>query len=525
MSIKSEPAIEEEEGEEQQGVDDQAPAYHPSAPSHELFDILTTVDPSYIISLIRKLLPLEARNNCDSHGVNACNGSTKESKADDMEESVANSKKIIIDAMDTLNDFDEHGYLEGRDEGSFDRVERLGVSVGEEAWEEYGCILWDLAASKNHAELMAQNLVLEVLLANLTVSQSARITEIILGILGNLACHEVSRKLIVATNGLVEMIVDQLFSDDTPCLCEVCRLLTLGLQGSECVTWAKALQSEHILCRILWIAENALNPQLIEKSIGLLLAILESQQEVMLLPLLMKLGLPRLLVNLLAFEMSKLTSERIPERFPSFDLILRAIEALSVIDGYSQEICSNKELFQLAYNLVKLPDKIEIANSCVTAAVLIANMLSDNADLVSEISQDLCFLQGLLDIFPFVSDELEAHNALWSIMVRLLVGVKESEMSLSSLHQFVSVLVNKSDLIEDTLIDHQSDGCIEGDEITTSGAKFSAATTISLRRIISILNQWTASKDYFTEMNMVGEDEVNAENVDILVECCRKFTK
>ena len=35
-----------------------------------------------------------------------------------------------------------------------DGIEHSGVSVGEDAWEEYGCILWDLAASKTHAELM-----------------------------------------------------------------------------------------------------------------------------------------------------------------------------------------------------------------------------------------------------------------------------------------------------------------------------------------------------------------------------------
>ena len=43
------------------------------------------------------------------------------------------------------------------------------------------------------------------------------------------------------------------------------RLLTLGLQGSECVIWAKALQSEHNLCRVIWVAENTLDPQLLEK--------------------------------------------------------------------------------------------------------------------------------------------------------------------------------------------------------------------------------------------------------------------
>ena len=44
-----------------------------------------------------------------------------------------------------------------------------------------------------------------------------------------------------------------------------CRLLTLGIQSSECITWAKALQSEHVIYHILWIVENTLNLQLIEK--------------------------------------------------------------------------------------------------------------------------------------------------------------------------------------------------------------------------------------------------------------------
>ena len=47
--------------------------------------------------------------------------------------------------------------------------------------------------------------------------------------------------------------------------CMFHRLLTLGLQGSEAITWAKALQPENVLSRILWVVENTLNPQLIEK--------------------------------------------------------------------------------------------------------------------------------------------------------------------------------------------------------------------------------------------------------------------
>ncbi|GKE22776.1 putative ARM repeat superfamily protein, partial [Tanacetum coccineum] len=167
--------------------------------------------------------------------------------------------------------------------------------------------------------------------------------EIALGIIGNLACHEVSRKQIASVKGLVELIVDQLFVDDTPCLCEEFRLITLGVQGSEVLTWVRALQPENVLSRILWVVENTLNPQLLEKSVGFLLSVSESQDEVrdIILPQLVKLGLPIILIGLLATEISKLEGdERLPERYPVLDVILRAIEALSVIDSCSQELCS-----------------------------------------------------------------------------------------------------------------------------------------------------------------------------------------
>lgn len=47
-------------------------------------------------------------------------------------------------------------------------------------------------------------------------------------------------------------------------------------------------------------------------------------------------------------------------RYGVLDVILHAIETLSTLDGHSQEICSNKELFQLVCDLIKLPDKVEV---------------------------------------------------------------------------------------------------------------------------------------------------------------------
>lgn len=487
-------------------------ARNPSAPpDYEFFEITTTVDPSYIISLIRKLIPIDSVTSRDSRGVNGSDDGGRGDTNQMVEESGNECEK-----MDIVNDGSR---------GGEDKDTCRGLA-GDEVWEEYGCVLWDLAASRTHAELMVQNLVLEVLMANLTVSQSARVTEICLGIIGNLACHEAPMKHIVSANGLISTIVDQLFSDDTQCLAEACRLLTLGLQGNECCPWAEAVQSEHILCRIIWIAENTLNPQLLEKSVGLILAILESQQEASctIVPSLMKLGLPSLLINLLDFEMSRLTEERVPERYSVLDVILRAIEALSILDGHSQEICSNKKLLQLVCDLIKLPDKAEVASSCVTVAVLIANILSDVPNLASEMSQDLPFLQGLLEVFPLASDDVEARSALWSIIARLLVRARENDMSLSSLHQYVLVLARKSEIIEDDLLNRQSDNsCEETKDLTSSSSKSNRST--ALTRIVSILNQWTASKDSkdcLSGDDAAGEHSADELNVGRLLDCCRK---
>ncbi|XP_050211722.1 uncharacterized protein LOC126661880 isoform X2 [Mercurialis annua] len=535
MALESKSNPLEQDQEEEADNDNDAPSlsHHPSAPPDELFDISTTIDPSYIISLIRKLIPNGASNDQNSYQVDAGDAVYgKESNADYMEEcgneaspyreQAQKSVENGAEKMKSVDDVDS-SCQDGEDEESLCRLEQPHNIAGEDVWEEFGCVLWDLAASRTHAELMVENLILEVLLAHLGISQSVRITEICLGIIGNLACHEVPMEHIVSTNGLIEIIVEQLFLDDPQCLCEACRLLTLGLQGDQCKTWAEALQSEHILSRIIWVAENTLNPQLVEKSVGLLLAILESQQHVsaVLLPFMMKLGLTRLMISLLAFEMSTLRCERVPERYSVLDVILRTIEALSTLDGHSQEICCNEELFQLVCDLVKLPDKAEVASSCATASVLIANILSDVPDLASEVSYDLTFLQGLFDILPLASDDLDAWRALWSIIARLLVRVKESEMDLSSLHQYVLILVSKADVIEDDLLDQQLEMTNEESRTSTSSNGKSDARNIALRRIVNILNQWITSKGHKEGDDMEEHYDINVK-VGGLMKSCHK---
>ncbi|CAI9099207.1 OLC1v1035992C1 [Oldenlandia corymbosa var. corymbosa] len=502
-------------------------AHHPSAPLHEVFDISTAVDPSFIISLIRKLLPtgqssLSQRiQNDDLPG----DGPSAETV-----EQFRVSPHIRADDVQLACGEHDIGYQNGNDEPIYMDDEQqheqknLTFPEMEAAWEEHGCTLWDLAASETHAELMVENLILEVIMANLKVSQSVRIIEISLGIMGNLACHDVSRKKMSATNGLIETVVDKLFLNDSRCLCEAFRLLTLSVQGGEAVIWAEALSSEHVLSRVLWVVENTLNVELIEKSIGFL-TIVGSQQDVatVLVPQLMKLGLSGLLINQFILAMNKLTEKGIPERYSILDTVLQAIEALSSVNEFSSSICSDKELFKLLIDLIKIPDKVEVADSCVTAAVLVANILTDLELVASELSHDMEFLEGVFDTVPLASDDIEAKSALWSTLARILNCVEVKELNTSTLHQYLSIIVKYSDMIEEELLNFQLDEANEVSQSLTSNGEDLSARSRVLRGMFNVLRHWKSFKAQAMETASLEQELVNKGDVDKMLYICRQL--
>lgn len=133
----------------------------------QLFDVSTTVDPSYVISLIRKLLPpcstssIVTRENedktCDSV-VELEGECMEEGGLSKPENEVADVCNDEYDSLDTVNAVGEVGGRDACDERSSSQDKHEVAAVGEKAWEEYGCVLWDLAANETHAEFMVINL-------------------------------------------------------------------------------------------------------------------------------------------------------------------------------------------------------------------------------------------------------------------------------------------------------------------------------------------------------------------------------
>ncbi|CAN6439320.1 unnamed protein product [Victoria cruziana] len=517
------------------GEEASAPTHLPYAPPSEVADSTSTIDPSYIIHLIRQLLPCSSQ--CDenpersssvespvveSH-IHPCNTTGGSGLGDSGYTSESLNHKNALSFEQASNGHNEiyrssigdgapndviMSELE-EDEGKLGCAKDSIASPQGNLWEESGCILWDLSTDKSHAELMVENFLLDVILENLSASTSVRKTEICLGILANLACHEVPRSIMRFKKGLTDAVTEQLFTIDSPCLYEAFRLLTSALQSRDAISWAKMLEPVNVLEQILSVTGNTLNQKLLEKSIELLLSIVDSEQVAdLLLPTLMRLGLPSLLVDLLESEIKQMAIGNACDRDSILDMILRVCEVLSLMDVYSADLFSDRKIFQYACAMVKHYEKDEIGSSCVTATVLIANLISDEPNLADEILKDFTFLHGLLDILPLVLDDSEASSAFWNLFARLLIRAPDL-MNPPSLRKYACLLAERSLVIAEAVANHleDADGC----------KKSSTSKKAALQGIVMVLEK---CMDECFQDQQIPDDVIRAHK--LLMDCYEK---
>lgn len=374
----------------------------------------------------------------------------------------------------------------------------------EEQTEEAGCTLWDLAASPSHAEFLVENQILDVLHTILGAPTSHRLREIALGVLGNLACHAKTGAAMVAMPGLVPMVVQQLLVDDPPSLTEACRLLSAGLHSDQVASWVGAMESEETLGRIMWMAANTNQPQLLEKSTELLLAMVDGKREtaLVLLPALLRLGLPELLTDLLANEMTAITEGTSAHGDVVLDIILQIAEALSLLDDSAEQLAANRKLFSLACHVVRLSDKDEVGPSAITATVLVANLLAEDQGLIREMAHDGLLSGRLVALLPRANEDPGARNALWSILShicrRLVQPTKGDDFGLAGM---AAVLAEGYRTILEDLEEHEQedeeddrDRALAGHDVCASTSRGLEAKLITVSKMVVIMDTMVTSR-------------------------------
>eukprot|EP00897_Mesotaenium_endlicherianum_P008704 jgi/Mesen1/7862/ME000042S07314 len=377
----------------------------------------------------------------------------------------------------------------------------------EDAREEAGCVLWDLGASQSHADFLVKHQILDVLHAILQAPSSNRIREISLGILGNLACHPGPQAVMVNVPNLMQTVVQQFFVDDPPSLTETCRLLSAGLHSEQASSWVTAVESEEVLGRIMWIAANTVHVQLLEKSTELILAMVDGHGDAatVLVAGLLRLGLQELLTDLLAAELTAVTSGSAEQGDLVLDLILQITEALSLSDECAEQLAANHKLFSLACQVVRMSDRDEIGPSAITAIVLVANLLAEDVGLIRELSHDVAVLGRLLALLPGASDDPGARNALWSILSRMCRKFMQptthgEDLGLAGM---AAALAEGYGRVINDLKEHREEDLEDDDDRAMAGYDVSASTSRGLEakldtasNMVCIMEQWYKTRSH-----------------------------
>ncbi|XP_028306074.1 protein saal1 [Gouania willdenowi] len=149
--------------------------------------------------------------------------------------------------------------------------------------EEDLCKVWDMAMDKDVAGFLQEFNASDVLLGVIAKSQCPRLTEICVGILGNIACFPETCATLSQNEDLGDVLLLLLGDTDPPTLLETCRLLlTCVSQTDVCSLWIQRLKKQkNVRANVFFIMCSSTNTDLLEKLGELVDKLFDQDEELM----------------------------------------------------------------------------------------------------------------------------------------------------------------------------------------------------------------------------------------------------
>ncbi|XP_069479891.1 protein SAAL1 isoform X2 [Ambystoma mexicanum] len=137
----------------------------------------------------------------------------------------------------------------------------------DEEMENEICKVWDMSMDEDVTLFLQEFNAPEILLGVIAKSKCQRLTEICVGILGNMVCFPVSSSSISNNEDLGEVLLLLLCDSDPPTLLETCRLLLTCLSQVEVAnTWVERIRKRPSVCdNICFIMSSSTNVELLVK--------------------------------------------------------------------------------------------------------------------------------------------------------------------------------------------------------------------------------------------------------------------
>ncbi|XP_043915011.1 protein SAAL1 [Protopterus annectens] len=129
------------------------------------------------------------------------------------------------------------------------------------------CKMWDMSMNEDVALFLQEFNVPEILLGVLAKSRSARLTEICVGILGNMTCFHETCLFISKYEELGEVLLLLLGDSDSQTILETCRLLSTCLSHQEAAAiWTDRIRNQPSVCdNICFVMSSSTNADLLVK--------------------------------------------------------------------------------------------------------------------------------------------------------------------------------------------------------------------------------------------------------------------
>ncbi|XP_048242098.1 protein saal1-like [Haliotis rufescens] len=170
--------------------------------------------------------------------------------------------------------------VDKENEGKEAAESEFGVDVDEDLQNEL-CKLWDMSMNPEVASFLDEFKAVEILTGVIAKSKAPRVTEICVGILGNMACDKEICKVITACDKLVKMIVMMVENPDPPTLVETTRLVYTCLSNREAgSTWITSIKSDStFFTNICFILHSSTNTDLLKNTGECVDALLDQDEE------------------------------------------------------------------------------------------------------------------------------------------------------------------------------------------------------------------------------------------------------
>lgn len=145
-------------------------------------------------------------------------------------------------------------------------LDSLKDEFREKPFEEDLCLLWDMTAERDVVLFLLKHDVLNLFNFALPIIDSARIIEIIIGIVGNMCCQKEATNTLLNMDPFLRMLLEYMKTDDSLILIQLLRLINSALflaDDKELGTWMGLFETLAYSEALYFMLKNSSNKDLL----------------------------------------------------------------------------------------------------------------------------------------------------------------------------------------------------------------------------------------------------------------------